>query len=125
MAAPTRKQLAAAQRETFTTMRKRLLDMAAQYSPSPSTDALIEREMAKHPGISASAQGVYYEAVHQELAPFARGLEDALRNLVAQIELATDCMTGTIDANSLVDWVEEAEEALNVDSLTTHSKEAT
>ncbi len=39
-------------------------------------------------------------------------LEEALRNLLAQIELHTDCMDGTIDSEALVDWVEEAEAAL-------------
>lgn len=39
-------------------------------------------------------------------------LEDALRNLLATIELHTDCMDGTIDREALDDWIEEAEELL-------------
>lgn len=39
-------------------------------------------------------------------------LEEALRNLIAQIELHTDCMDGMIDSEALVDWVEEAERVL-------------
>ncbi len=42
---------------------------------TPRVDALIHRVMAEHPGVSAHAQAVYYEAVHQELAPLARALE--------------------------------------------------
>lgn len=37
-------------------------------------------------------------------------LEEALRNLLAQIELHTDCMTGQIESDALIDFVEEAEE---------------
>ncbi len=39
-------------------------------------------------------------------------LEEALRNLLAQIDLHTDCMDGTIDSEALYDWVEEAEAVL-------------
>lgn len=38
-------------------------------------DALIDRVMKVFPGVSASAQARYYEAVHQELAPLAREIE--------------------------------------------------
>ena len=57
-------------------------------STSPRVDALIERVMEQHPGVSASAQARYYEEVHQELAPLARDLErenDRLRALVAHL----------------------------------------
>ena len=40
-------------------------------------------------------------------------IEDALRNLLAQIELHTDCMTGDVNGDYLVDWMDEAEQALN------------
>ena len=44
-------------------------------------------------------------------------LEVALRNLIAQIELHTDCMTGLIDADALIDWTDEAEEVLRTTSF--------
>ena len=42
---------------------------------TPLTDSLIESVLKKHPGHSKQSQNVYYEAVHQELAPLARKLE--------------------------------------------------
>lgn len=39
-------------------------------------------------------------------------LEEALRNLLATIDLHTDCMDGMIDREALDDWIEEAEELL-------------
>ena len=44
-------------------------------TPTPKVDALIASVMAKHPGDSPKSLAVYFEAVHQELAPLARVLE--------------------------------------------------
>lgn len=52
---------------------------------TPITDALIDRVMRKHPGVSARAQADYYEAVHQELAPLARDFEKRIARLNADI----------------------------------------
>lgn len=38
-------------------------------------NTLIDRVMAEHPHTTPKALAVYYEAVHQELAPLARSLE--------------------------------------------------
>lgn len=90
---------------------------------------------AKHPGVTVPLVSmnshVFSMKIDSELepdrflptltlrGPFSVGyksrdllLEEALRNLIAQIELHTDCMDGTIDSNVLVDWVDEAEEVL-------------
>lgn len=54
---------------------------APEDSTSPRTDALIAKVMAEYPTDHLSSRGVkgalakYYEAVHQELAPFCRKLE--------------------------------------------------
>lgn len=77
-----------------------------------TADALIHKVMAEHPGHSAVALSQYYEAVHQELAPLARNLETALRELLATIELHTDCMDGRIDRAALDPYIERAEELL-------------
>lgn len=53
---------------------------------TPEVDALIDRFMAAHPRTSASGQAEYYEAVHQELAPFARNLEIENRRLTALVK---------------------------------------
>jgi len=50
-------------------------------SESPRVEACIEEVMKRFPGISASSQSRYFEAVHQELAPLARSLERELRAL--------------------------------------------
>lgn len=50
-------------------------DMNDPESITPEVDALIKSVMKQHPGVSYMAQAVYYEAVHQELAPMARKLE--------------------------------------------------
>lgn len=42
---------------------------------SPRVDAVIAEVMAKHPGETPRALAIYYEAVHQDLAPLARQLE--------------------------------------------------
>lgn len=39
-------------------------------------------------------------------------IEEALRELLATIELHTDCMDGRIDRAALDPWIEKAEEAL-------------
>lgn len=59
-----------------------------------------------------------YETAKRMNAAFNRQLktEDALRNLLAQIELHTDCMSGLIESESLADFVEEAEESLRTSS---------
>lgn len=53
---------------------------------TPEVDALIDRVMADHPRTSASGQAEYYEAMHQELAPFARNLEIENRRLTALVK---------------------------------------
>lgn len=52
-------------------------------------DALIERVMADHPGVSKTAQLRYYEAVHQELGPLARELEKENGTLREQVDSLT------------------------------------
>lgn len=42
--------------------------------------------MRKHPGASPAASARYYEAVHQELAPFARALEAQVADLAMLIK---------------------------------------
>lgn len=42
---------------------------------TPIVDACIASVVAQHPGASPKALAVYFEAVHQELAPLARQLE--------------------------------------------------
>ncbi|WP_210821892.1 hypothetical protein [Hydrogenophaga aromaticivorans] len=44
-------------------------------------DQLIERVMAANPGTTPKALSVYFEAVHQELAPLARDLEAEVARL--------------------------------------------
>lgn len=48
-----------------------------QESDTPRVEAVIDKVMAEHPGrgFTATAMAMYYEAVHQELAPLARELE--------------------------------------------------
>lgn len=41
-------------------------------------EACINTVMARHNGVSTLAQSKYFEAVHQELAPLARDLEQEL-----------------------------------------------
>lgn len=41
-------------------------------------------------------------------------IEIALRNLLATIELQTDCMDGRIDREALDPWIEKAEDVLGV-----------
>ena len=58
-------------------------------SKSPRVDDVIEVTMKRFPGVSASAQARYYEAVHQELTPLARELEQenaALRGQVLDLQ---------------------------------------
>jgi len=50
-----------------------------------SVNQLIERVMAAHPGRSPKALAVYYEAVHQELAPLARDLEAEVARLESEV----------------------------------------
>lgn len=51
-----------------------------------TVDALIERVLAQHPSNSPGAVARYFEAVHQELAPLARELEDENRLMRAQLQ---------------------------------------
>jgi len=53
---------------------------------SPRTDALIHAVMRQHPGASPSASARYYEAVHQELAPFTRALEAQVADMAMLIK---------------------------------------
>lgn len=46
-----------------------------------SVEALIARVEAAHPNTSRTALAVYFEAVHQELAPLARSLERRVAEL--------------------------------------------
>lgn len=55
---------------------------------TPRVDDLINRMMEKYSGVGAQAQARYYEAVHQELAPFARYLE---RENAEMLALLRDC----------------------------------
>lgn len=41
-------------------------------------------------------------------------IENALRDLLATIELQTDCMDGRIDREALDPWIEKAEHVLGV-----------
>jgi len=61
---------------------------------TPRTDSLIESVMKLHPGHSKQSQNVYYEAVHQELAPLARKLE---------LELEQSSVRNTISENQAKD----------------------
>lgn len=54
---------------------------------SPKTDALIDEVMTRFPGTSPSASARYFEAVHQELAPFARNLESQVDDMAMLIKL--------------------------------------
>ena len=55
-------------------------------SPTPQVDACIQAVMAQHPGQTPRALAVYFEAVHQELAPLARRLETENAQLRAQLQ---------------------------------------
>lgn len=46
---------------------------------------LIARVEAKHPRLGRAAMATYYEAVHQELAPLARALEQRVAELEAEL----------------------------------------
>lgn len=52
----------------------------------PRVDDCIEQVMRQYPGESPRALARYYEAVHQELAPLARGLEVEAAALKAALE---------------------------------------
>lgn len=54
-------------------------------TPSPQVDACIAAVMAQHPGQTPRTLAVYFEAVHQELAPLARQLELENSQLRAQL----------------------------------------
>lgn len=49
-------------------------------------EAVIEKVMAEHPGVSTKAQAAYYEAVNQELAPLARNLERELCTAAKKVD---------------------------------------
>ena len=53
-------------------------------------EACIKSVLASHPGISALAQSRYFEAVHQELAPLARQLENELALARAELNQRDD-----------------------------------
>lgn len=57
-------------------------------SASPRVEACIDAVMKKHPGTSPKALAVYFEAVHQELAPLARELEAENTRLREQLQTA-------------------------------------
>lgn len=54
-------------------------------TPTPQVVACIDACMAQHPGQTPRALAVYFEAVHQELAPLARRLELENAQLRAQL----------------------------------------
>ncbi len=52
-----------------------------------TVDAVIQRVMAVHPSpLTMKAELAYYEAVHQELAPLARDLEQENAELRRQLQ---------------------------------------
>lgn len=53
-----------------------------------SVEALIARVEAAHPNTSRTALAVYFEAVHQELAPLARSLERRVAELENELTAA-------------------------------------
>lgn len=55
---------------------------------APRVEALIDGVMVRYPGVELSRQrsAAYFEAVHQELAPLARGLEWELRQAQRQVD---------------------------------------
>ncbi len=52
---------------------------------APRVEACIQACMEKYPRTSPKALAVYFEAVHQELAPLARQLEHENAQLRAQL----------------------------------------
>lgn len=52
---------------------------------TPLVDGCIDACMAQHPGQTPRALAVYFEAVHQELAPLARQLETENAQLREQL----------------------------------------
>ncbi len=68
---------------------------------SPKTEALIECVMARFPGSSISASARYYEAVHQELAPFARELETQVNDMAMLIKQLTHSLSKASPNNDI------------------------
>lgn len=52
---------------------------------TPLVDGCIQACIEQHPGQTPRALAVYFEAVHQELAPLARKLEQENQQLRAQL----------------------------------------
>lgn len=73
---------------------------------TPITDALIAKVMQEHSGTSKYAQAVYYEEVHQELAPLARKFETELIAMRAALEgaiPALDLLQARLEAGASID----------------------
>lgn len=68
---------------------------------SPKTEALIEGVMARFPGSSISASARYYEAVHQELAPFARELETQVDDMAMLIKQLAHSLSKASPGNEM------------------------
>lgn len=64
---------------------------------SPRVEACIAEVMARHPGTTPAAQARYFEAVHQELAPLARQLEQELNTKMGHAGAVHDRLQAQAD----------------------------
>lgn len=74
---------------TTGTRKNQSIRADAQASPLdayPRTTRCIEAVMRQHPGETTRALARYYEAVHQELAPLARQMEDEVQELMRALD---------------------------------------
>lgn len=68
-------------------MTKRSLSSASSAIDAyPRTTRCIEAVMQQHPGQTPNALARYYEAVHQEIAPLARQMEDEVQQLTRALD---------------------------------------
>lgn len=69
------------------------IDSPTNPEPFSRVDALITATMLRFPGHSERASARYFEAVHQLLAPLARGLESENAQLKLRIAELEDALS--------------------------------
>jgi len=94
-------------------------DVHELQTDTPRVEALIDRVMKEHPSVSKTAQAIYYEAVHQELAPLARDLERENAKLRDAMQTVVDVWTAQFERNGHLapDWVKKARAALSRNTI--------
>ncbi len=68
---------------------------------SPETERLIDRAMKANPGISKRELAIYYHAVHQELAPHARRLEQQRDAAWEELRLIREAISANPEESTL------------------------